>query len=475
MSFAVALLLLVLQADVRDPERRARDLMAAGKTGEAIPLFEKIVRAAPDDAGARLNLAIAYFKAARHPEAIEQSQAALRLRPGLAAAQLFLGASYFELRDYARAIEPLSAAVKALPSDRNARVMLAESLLEQERLTDAVSHFRAVAPTTPRVLYGLGAALDRLARDATLAVQRNAADSAYAAVLVGDEYLRQRRYGLALQHYRQAAARNPWLRGLRSGLSALYRQTGHSEWAVEEPAPDCRTKTLECDFAAGRYWELVDRIRSPEGVYWAARAYRELSRQSYEELSKHPASLEYRLRAAETLDAAGLHAEAIREWRAAQKIAPDDERVQNGLAWSLFRSRDYEPVLALAEKLPDSAEALFLRGASLLNLEQPEKAISPLEAALAADPQFLPARAALGHALLRTGRAADAIPHLSAALPVDEDGSVRYQLQRAYDRAGKPDQAAQARQEYRRFMNGLEHKRKEEEGHHIARVPLPPP
>jgi Flp pilus assembly protein TadD len=57
---------------------------------------------------------------------------------------------------------------------------------------------------------------------------------------------------------------------------------------------------------------------------------------------------------------------------------------------------------------------------------------------------MLAARAALGGAHLQAGRPADAIPHLVAAAPTDEDGSLHYQLSRAYQAAGQSEPAAQA-------------------------------
>ena len=68
---------------------------------------------------------------------------------------------------------------------------------------------------------------------------------------------------------------------------------------------------------------------------------------------------------------------------------------------------------------------------------------------------LLPAHAALGQALLQTGRAQDAIPHLKAALPIDEDGSARFQLFRAYAIAGRSESAKQALLDYKEFTKRL--------------------
>jgi hypothetical protein len=56
---------------------------------------------------------------------------------------------------------------------------------------------------------------------------------------------------------------------------------------------------------------------------------------------------------------------------------------------------------------------------------------------------------------LQTGRAKDAIPHLKAALSIDEDGSGRFQLFRAYEIAGQGKAAKQALSDYKEFTKRL--------------------
>jgi hypothetical protein len=46
---------------------------------------------------------------------------------------------------------------------------------------------------------------------------------------------------------------------------------------------------------------------------------------------------------------------------------------------------------------------------------------------------------------------AEAIPHLKAALPLDQDGSLHFQLSRAYERTGNSVLAKQALQEYEKI------------------------
>jgi tetratricopeptide (TPR) repeat protein len=187
--------------------------------------------------------------------------------------------------------------------------------------------------------------------------------------------------------------------------------------------------------------------------------YAELARQAYERLMKLPRSRESSIHLAELRSERDEWAEAAKEWREALKIAPDDRQARAGLVWALYRARDYAAALALIDSIrkegSDSAELKFLTGACWLNLEQPEKSIPYLEEAIGADGNLLSAQAGLGQALLRTGKAEEAIPHLKAALSIDEDGSGHFQLFRAYEAAGQKEAAKHALQDYKEFTKQL--------------------
>jgi len=467
--------------DTAEKVRRARDLVVAGKTEEAIALYEELVRSAPRDAALRMNLSIAQFKAGRYHEAIAHAEEALRLQPALFTANLFLGASYLELGNPSLAIAPLEKFIAAQPKDRNARLMLARATLALDRYDDAATHYQAAAdlmPQNPAAWYGLGVAYEALSARAFSDLERSAPDSAYFHALLGDALLAGRRYGAAAEHYRQALAQQPPLPGVHAGLAAVYRETGRADQAASEddaekklPPPDCTSQQLACDFMAGRYREVIAVARtatSPQALYWTSKACRQLAKEAYERLERLPPSPERHILAAKGFEKRSLYPDAVREWREANRLSPADPAIQTGLAVALFHARDHAGALPLLERLiqrqPGSADLRFLYGACLANLEQPEKAVPYLEQALKDKPDFLPARAALGQAYLRLGKPAESIPHLKASLPADEDGSRHFQLVRAYQLAGQPDLARQALAAYQAFRKSLEARKIKEEG-----------
>lgn len=152
----------------------------------------------------------------------------------------------------------------------------------------------------------------------------------------------------------------------------------------------------------------------------------------------------------------GRYADAVREIQAALKLAPGSADLERELVTSVHLSSDYARAERMArEQLahdPKAADLHFVLGDSLLNQQQVEAAIPALQKAVALDPRLLPAQATLGRALLQSGKADEAIPHLEAALPLDLDGSLHYQLSRAYQIAGHRDKARAALDRYQEIQ-----------------------
>ena len=109
----------------------------------------------------------------------------------------------------------------------------------------------------------------------------------------------------------------------------------------------------------------------------------------------------------------------------------------------------FEKLLAADRRSPDLN---FFVGEAHLRLEQPEPAVAYLETAVRLNPKLLPAHASLGLAYMRTGKPLAAIPHLEAVLEADDDGSLHFQLARAYRAAGNAAKANQAMTEYQAII-----------------------
>lgn len=449
--------------------QRAKQAMSAGRFKEAVALYQELVRAVPGNPGLLMNLGLALHSAGEYRKAIEQFETVLKKQPKLAPAWLLLGLAHLKLNEPARAVEPLQRVLEADPRDKIARLELADAFLALGRPEEAAANFQKLAeldPSHPKAWQGLGLSYVSLSRRCFEEVEKTAPESAYWYALLARSRAEQQQYRSAFYFYRKALAEAPSLRGAHAALAEIYRKTGHADWAaVEEDRerqlapPDCSSGSLECGFLSGRYRELVaaaERMKTPPSLYWQARAYGELALEAFGRLSQLPPAAEIYELMAVAYRLEGLHHNSVKEWREALKLTSpgvgDFCRLQKELARSLWLSRDYQAAQPLLEELlkrePESAELNYLLGDTLVELRETAKAIPHLEEAVKSSPNLLPARASLARAYLRAGLANKAIPHFEAALTTDQDGSLLYQLARAYEQAG---QDALAKQTMRKF------------------------
>ena len=461
--------------DLAAKAQRGKEAMAAGRFDEAATLYTEIARALPDEPGMLLNLGMALSMAGRPREAVPRLEAALKLRPDLLPASLFLGAARLELGQPARAVEPLQKVVAAQPDNQEARRRLADALWSLERFEPAIEHYRALSeqrPQDPRAWYGLGQSYEGVARLALERLQTSAPDSDYVLRLVADTMVAEGRLTNAFRLYREALERRPSLAEAHDAVARIYEDSGHPEWAAVErqraraiPPLDCHAPSLECDFRSRRYASVLTaarRLGTAEGLYWETRAARELAAEAFGRLDRLPASAEGTLRRVEVLRSRKRTParEAIDELKKAAQAWPDDIRVRRELATVLVIVGDAETAQPILEELlkrePESAEAALALGQTWLKIQQPVKAVPLLESVVRREPKLLPAQAALGRAYVEVGDMAKAIAPLEAARETDEDGSLHYQLARAYRATGHAEQATQALARFQEIRKAAE-------------------
>src|SRR5215467_14160930 len=85
--------------------QQAKQFMAEGKFGEAIPLYRELNQAVPNNPGLKLNLGMALHMAGKKREAIPELEAAVKLDPSLAPAWLFLGTARLQLGETTAALK----------------------------------------------------------------------------------------------------------------------------------------------------------------------------------------------------------------------------------------------------------------------------------------------------------------------------------------------------------------------------------
>ncbi len=448
---------------------QAKQAMASSRFVEAAELYQKLAPYAPDNPGLLTNLGMALHLAGKDAEAIEPLSTAVAKAPDAFPAQLFLGTSYFRLGQIDKAVAPLEQAAKLEPKHIDVRRMLGDIHTAGDRPDQALTHLKAIAnldPDSPLSWAALGQAHEQIAQQAFQELEKAAPESAYMLRLVGDLRFSTQQYPSAFYLYREALKRKPGWRGLHSVLAEIYRRTDQAEWATAEQAKeaalgemDCEVERYECLFAQRKTEQLaaaVANVGTPEGLFWRAQAGNILAAQAFDKLDGLKPSVALHSVRAELFKSRRQFPQAAEQWKQALTLAPDDEDLRAELAIALFQSRQFdeaEPYLkGLLGKFPKESNWPFMLGDILLNRQEVEAAVPLLEKSVALQNDLLPAHHALGRSYMQLGRDADAIGSLKLALPLDNDGSLHYQLAQAYRATGDRDAAAPVLEKYQEIQ-----------------------
>ena len=347
----------------------------------------------------------------------------------------------------------LTCQLTAQPRDPAREAQRARELVAAGRLDEAIRIYRDLlqaSPDNPALLLNL-CVTEYSAKQYESSISHASAalklkpDLLPAHLFLGASRLELGEFAQAIESLELVVAANPSERNGRLMLGEALLGIGRSDGAV----PHLRA-AAEMLPANPRVWYALGRALENSGQAAAAQG-------AWERLRTLPPSLESHSHAADLLTAGQRWREAAAQWRAALQAAPENRPARVGLGWALFRIRDYEAAMTELKPLLDSgrADVQFLYGASLLNLQQPVAAMPYLRSAIARDAGFVPARAALGQSLLQTGQTEAAIPLLEAAVSTDTDGSIHYQLFRAYQLAHRRAEAQQALAGYHRLRTSL--------------------
>jgi len=463
-----------LSADLAQSSQQAKQLMAEGRFAEAAVVYKTLVQAVPGNAGLVLNLGMAQHMAGDDASAIPTLEATLKLRPDLPPALIMLGDAYLKGDQPAKALPLLRKAAALDPGQRDVQRMLVQAASALNRHEEAATHLRKlleVEKAEPILWSMAGREYEALAQEAFEKLENLGPNSAYLAALVADSRVRGQQNRAAFYFYRQALERDSKLRGAHAAIAGIYRRTGHPDWAaIEERAEaslgplNCTAEKLACDFAAKRYLPLITSAklnRTAGGAFWQVRAWNALAVEAFSRLEQLPDSAPKLELQAEMLRDRKQYAESVKFWRAALALVPGDATIEHELVMTLCMAQDFAAAQPMLDRLlkqePGSAALNFLQGDAYLNQQLPEKALPYLQNAVAADPRLLQAKASLARAFLQLGQADNAAQYLKEVLPTDDDGTLHFELARAYRAAGKADLAKQAMDRY------LELKRRSDE------------
>lgn len=328
---------------------QAVGLHRGGRPAEALPLYRRLLQAAPRHPDALHLYGLALHQAGQGRAALQPLRHAVEADPRQPAFRRSLAAVQHALGESKAALETLKRAVEALPDDPGLWALLGDRQAGEAAYEAAAETYRralALAPSSPAVLSNLGAALIRLERseEALVVLDRALAlepDLTAALLGRGEALLQLGREAAALAPLGRALEREPGSLPVLRALGQAQERSGAVETAVETYrrglllAPD----DARLQAALGHALQLLGRFEEAETVL---RRALELAPDATDALT---ALVEGRALVPDAAEATRLQAILSSSAR------PAGERAAAGfaLARALQRGHEHEAAFAAAE------------------------------------------------------------------------------------------------------------------------------
>jgi len=179
----------------------------------------------------------------RHLEAIQRFREALVLQPAYGPSRLLLGASLLALGRSTEAVRELERAVKLMPEQPQARFQLAKAYEASENWLSAAEQLLKLvemAPDDPEYAYQMGKAWMRLSGWSYQQIARIDPKSARLQQGLGQEYLAQEKYDLALEAFQRASEADPRLPEVHLAISTILLEQKKYDQALAEIAAELK-------------------------------------------------------------------------------------------------------------------------------------------------------------------------------------------------------------------------------------------
>ncbi|MGI8992456.1 MAG: tetratricopeptide repeat protein [Bryobacteraceae bacterium] len=388
------------------------------------------------------------------------------------------GEALYQAGDFAKARQVLEKDIASDKAPAKAHFWLAYTYLAIGERDRAIAQFEAYLHDNPAdedALYALGKTYAQLAEMSLERIFQLDAESARAYQMRGIRFELEKSWKEAIQAYEHAIQLDPKIRGLYSSIGRIElrergnRPAAEAAYGNELPALTGKRKTDRESgmllMEAGKprdslpfllRWRAAEPT-SPDAHYYLGEAFTDLKVGTIRRLKEvNPRS--YRLHQILAEDYASVHdrADAIAEYRQVIAMQPRVPGVHYELAKLLSDTSIEEAVTLLKTELlidPQHYPAKGLLGRIYVALHQPDAAVPLLEEALAAKPDALEPRQALGQAWVAKRNFPKALECYRAVAernPADEQ--IHFLLAQAYTAMGRPDEAARERALHREVL-----------------------
>ncbi len=227
-----------VESQVRQHFAAAQEAQKAGKLDKAIGEYSTVLRLQPGIPEVYGNLGLVYYLKSEFEQSAAAFEKALAQKPGLRGADLFLGIDYVKLYRARLAVLHLEKAVEQEPRNPQAVSWLCDALWDSGEASVALERLRRAVREYPgdvNFLFLLGESYRKSAnREVEQVVAGTTLGSPLYHQIYGDIYTLQRKWELAIAHYRRALALDPHWEGAHYGLGELYVQQNKLDRANAE-------------------------------------------------------------------------------------------------------------------------------------------------------------------------------------------------------------------------------------------------
>ena len=183
------------------------------------------------------NLGVLAQLRGNHAEAVTRFRQALSLQPNYGPSRLLLGSSLLALHKNPDALRELKRAVVLMPKEPQAHLRLAKAYGATDNWIAAVQEFQKLvelAPQEPEYSFQLGTAWAKLSGWSYSQITRINPDSARLHQALGQEYVIQEKYDLALAAYQQAVRSAPKMPELHLAMALILLELKRFDQALAE-------------------------------------------------------------------------------------------------------------------------------------------------------------------------------------------------------------------------------------------------
>jgi tetratricopeptide (TPR) repeat protein len=211
--------------------------LKSGDLDSADQIFSDVLRQGIKHPLLYHNLGVIAQLRGKHSEAVTRFHQALALQPDYGPSRLLLGSSLLALRKNTEALRELKRAATLMPEEPQAHLQLARAYQASDNWIAAVQEFQKLvqlAPQEPEYSYQLGTALAKLSGWSYSQITRINPNSARLHQALGQEYVIQEKYDLAIDAYQQAARSDPKLPEIHLAMALLWLELKKFDEALAE-------------------------------------------------------------------------------------------------------------------------------------------------------------------------------------------------------------------------------------------------